>query len=142
MKPFVKTVFLILCLVLLCTYIGNAGFRMVGEIRGLYFSVLWDRWFEVPVWVYVESRQLFFLGGGSVYRATAAFPLDIHGEIVKLFEKGLREVDNVREKGDVPVVELGSVKAVIDSSTDHYNGIDVYLAKDRSGQSSDLHLRI
>jgi len=127
---------------LLCTGICNAGFRVVGESRGLYYSVLWDRWFEVPLWVYVESRKLFFIGGGSVDRATAAFPVSAHPELVLLLEQGLEEVDMARNKGSVPIKELGSIKVLIDSNNNHYNGIDVYLDKDRTGQSSDIHLKI
>ena len=146
MKQLFKTLFFILCLMLLCTSIGIAGFRVVGEARGLYYSVLWDSWFEVPLWVYVESRRLFFLGGGSVDRATAAFPMSAHDELLQLFNKGLEEVDAARERarkqGDVTVKEVGSVKAVIDSTNNHYNGIDIYLEKDRTGQSSDIHVKI
>jgi len=142
MRPLYKAFFLTLCFMLLFTGICNAGFRVVGESRGLYYSVLWDRWFEVPLWVYVESRKLFFIGGGSVDRATAAFPISAHSELVLLLAKGLEEVDMARKKGSVPIKELGSVKALIDSSNNHYNGIDVYLEKDRTGQSSDIHLKI
>jgi hypothetical protein len=92
--------------------------------------------------VYVDSRKLFFLGGGSVDRATAAFPLVTHAELVELLERGLEEVDMARKTDSVPIQDLGSVKAVIDSSKNHYNGIDVYLAQDRTGRSSDEHLKI
>jgi hypothetical protein len=121
---------------------GNAGFRVVGEARGLYYSVLWDRWFEVPLWVYVESRKLFFLGGGSVDRATAAFPITAHDELLQLFNRGLEELETARDMDGVTVKEVGSVKAVIDSTKNHYNGIDIYLERDRTGQSSDIHVKI
>ncbi len=142
MRPLYRVLLLITCLTLLSTGISNAGFRVVGETKGLYYSVLWDRWFEVPLWVYVESRKLFFIGGGSVDRATAAFPMSAHSKLVLLLEKGLEEVDMARKIGTVPIKELGSVKAVIDSNSNHYNGIDVYLEKDRTGQSSDIQLKI
>ena len=142
MKSLCRVLLLILFLTLFSSGISNAGFRVAGETRGLYYSVLWDRWFEVPLWVYVESRKLFFVGGGSVDSATAAFPVSAHSELLLLLEKGLEEVDMARKMGTVPIKKLGSVKAVIDSNSNHYNGIDVFLEQDRTGQSSDIQLTI
>jgi flagellin-specific chaperone FliS len=142
MRMFYTTLLLMLCLILFSTGTCIAGFRVAGETKGFYYSIIWDKWFEVPLWVYVDSRKLFFIGGGSVVRATAAFPYSVHSEMVLLLEKALDEVDKAREMGTVSIKELGSVKALIDKELNHFNGIDVYLAEDRTGQSSDIHLKI
>jgi hypothetical protein len=49
MRSIFKKLLLTICFVLCITGICIAGFRVVGESRGLYYSVLWDRWFEVPL---------------------------------------------------------------------------------------------
>jgi hypothetical protein len=145
MKP-TKGLLLSLILLLLVSFgtadFAEAGFRMVGETTGFSYSVIWDRWFEVPVWVYVESRDLIFVGGGSTIQATAAIPDGLRSRLINLLKEGLEGVDSARESNRVLKKEIGSVKMLVDEESKHYNGIDVYFGTDRTGLGTDVYMRI
>jgi hypothetical protein len=138
----IKILFLLLFPLYATAGVATAGFRMVGETGGFSYSVIWDRWFEVPVWVYVESGELIFIGGGSTSQATAAIPKTIASRLMQLLREGLDEVDRARERNTVLKRELGSVKMLVDEQSNHQNGIDVYLDKDRTGLGTDVYLRV
>jgi hypothetical protein len=133
---------ILLCLILIPAGMATAAARIVGETTGFFFSVIWNKWFEVPMWVYVDTNEMLFIGGGSVSKATAAFPESLRPNIQQLLRECLEEVENARKTAEAQTGELGSVKMLIDEESKHYNGIDVNLARDRTGQSFECRMKI
>jgi len=132
----------VLCTLMFSAGVCHAGFKVVGESKGFHYSIIWGTWFEVPLWVYVDNRQLLYMGGGSGLKATAVFPESMREEVIQLLEEGQADVELARETGTATRKDLGSIKMLVDEQLKHYNGIDVFLAKDRTGQSIDVYIRI
>jgi hypothetical protein len=148
MKSIMTAMLVLLCLILIPAGLAPAAARIVGETTGFYFSVIWNKWFEVPVWVYVDTLEMLFIGGGSVSKATAAFPISLRPDIQLLLVKcldevrSLNEVGRAREAVEAQTGELGSITMLIDEESGHYNGIEMHLARDRTGQSFECRVKI